>query len=85
MSASTNEIFISLKRNGFDISMSEVEEILAGLVDEGFIHRQMPSGSERTDQGWYGGFIDTVQFCFPYLGSNRSAKGHVSPSPSNYG
>ncbi len=77
MSASIEEIFISLKRNGFDISISEVEEILAGLVEEGFIHRQMPSGSERTDQGWYDGFTDIRQFCFPYVGSNRSGKGYV--------
>jgi hypothetical protein len=46
MSASTEEIFISLKRNGFDISLLEVEKILAGLVEEGFIQRQMPSGLE---------------------------------------
>jgi hypothetical protein len=44
MSASTEEIFISLKRNGFDISLLEVEKILAELVEEGFIQRQMPSG-----------------------------------------
>ncbi|MFY9798175.1 MAG: hypothetical protein WAM42_10775 [Candidatus Nitrosopolaris sp.] len=44
MSANTEEIFISLKRNGFDISLLEVEKILAGLVEEGFIQRQMPSG-----------------------------------------
>jgi hypothetical protein len=43
MSASIKEIFISLKSNGFDISLLEVEEILAGLVEEGFIQRQMPS------------------------------------------
>jgi len=43
MSASIKEIFISLKRNGFDISLLEVEEILAGLVEEGFIQRQKPS------------------------------------------
>jgi len=40
MSASINEIFISLKGNGFDISLLEVEEIMAGLVEEGFIQRQ---------------------------------------------
>ena len=43
MSASTEEIFISLKRNGFDISSLEVEEILRKLVEEGFIQREMPS------------------------------------------
>jgi Fe2+ or Zn2+ uptake regulation protein len=43
---SVKEIFISLKRNGFDISLLEVEEILAGLVEEGFIQRQMPSELE---------------------------------------
>jgi len=42
MSASTEEIFISLKRNGFDISLLEVEEILSKLVEEGFIQREMP-------------------------------------------
>jgi Fe2+ or Zn2+ uptake regulation protein len=46
MSTSTEEIFISLKRNGFDISLLEVEKILAELVEEGFIQRQMPSGLE---------------------------------------
>jgi len=39
MSASTEEIFISLKKNGFDISLLEVEEILSKLVEEGFIQR----------------------------------------------
>jgi Fe2+ or Zn2+ uptake regulation protein len=48
MSASTEEIFISLKRNGFDISLLEVEEILSKLVEEGFIQREMPSVLERT-------------------------------------
>jgi hypothetical protein len=46
MSTSTEEIFISLKRNGFDVSLLEVEKILAGLVEEGFIERQMQSGLE---------------------------------------
>ena len=44
MVASTKEIFISLKRNGFDISLLEVEKILGGLVEEGFIQREMPWG-----------------------------------------
>jgi hypothetical protein len=44
MVASTKEIFISLKRNGFDISLLEVEKILGGLVAEGFIQREMPWG-----------------------------------------
>ncbi len=43
MSASIKEIFISLKSNRFDISLLEVEEILAELVEEGFVQRQMPS------------------------------------------
>ncbi|MGC2684467.1 MAG: hypothetical protein WA323_21625 [Candidatus Nitrosopolaris sp.] len=43
MSTSIKEIFISLKRNGFDISLLEVEEIIAGLVEKDFIQRQMPS------------------------------------------
>jgi hypothetical protein len=42
MSANIKEIFISLKSNGFDISLLE-EEIMAGLVEEGFVQRQMPS------------------------------------------
>jgi hypothetical protein len=42
MSANTEEIFISLKRNGFDISLSEVEKILTKLVEEGYIQREMP-------------------------------------------
>jgi hypothetical protein len=87
MSASIKEIFISLRRNGFDISLLEVEEILAGLVEEGFIQRQMPSRSGRTGQSGQDCFTDAGQFCFPYLGSNCSAKRHVSSlsSPSNYG
>ncbi|MGA9149065.1 MAG: hypothetical protein WBZ36_00700 [Candidatus Nitrosopolaris sp.] len=43
MSASVKEIFVSLKNDGFDISLLEVEEILAGLVEEDFVQRQMPS------------------------------------------
>jgi len=43
MSTSIKEIFISLKRNGFDISLLEVEEIVAGLVEERHIRRQMTS------------------------------------------
>jgi hypothetical protein len=85
MSASIKEIFISLKKNGFDISLLEVEEILTGLVEEGFIERQMPSRSERTEQGGHNCFTDAGQFCFPYIGSNYSAKRHVSSSPSNFG
>jgi len=76
MSASIKEIFISLKRNGFDISLLEVEEIMTGLVEE----RQMPSRSDGQDC-----FTDAGQFCFPYIGSNSSSKRHVSSSPSNYG
>ena len=84
MSANTEQIFISLKRNGFDISLLEVEEILAGLVEEGFIERQMPSRSERTKHDGQDCFTDAGQFCFPYIGSNYSSKRHVSSSPSNY-
>ena len=39
MSASTQEIFNSLKENGFEISLSELEKILPILVNEGFIQR----------------------------------------------
>ena len=42
MSASTEEIFNFLKKNGFDISLLEVEEILSKLVHEGFIQKEMP-------------------------------------------
>jgi Fe2+ or Zn2+ uptake regulation protein len=42
MSTSSEEIFISLKKNGFDISLLEVDKILAGLVEEGLIEREMP-------------------------------------------
>jgi predicted methyltransferase len=51
MSVSTEEIFISLKRNGFDISLLEVEKILARLVEEGYIDREMPSALEWTERG----------------------------------
>jgi len=43
MSANTEQIFISLKRNGFEISLLEVEKMLNKLVEEGFIQREMPS------------------------------------------
>jgi Fe2+ or Zn2+ uptake regulation protein len=43
MSASTQEIYNSLKKNGFNISLSELEKILPILVNEGFIQREMPS------------------------------------------
>jgi hypothetical protein len=43
MSTSTEEIFISLERNGFDISLLPVEKLLARLVEEGYIDREMPS------------------------------------------
>ena len=49
MSATTEEIFISLKRNGFDISLLELEKILSKLVEEGFIQREMPSRLESTE------------------------------------
>jgi len=42
MSASTAEILNFLKRNGFDISLLEVENILGTLIEEGFIQREMP-------------------------------------------
>ena len=48
MSANTEQIFISLKRNGFDISLLEVEKMLNELVEEGFIQREMPSVLEWT-------------------------------------
>jgi hypothetical protein len=48
MSASTQEIFNSLRKNGFDISLSELEKILPTLVKENFIQREMPSVLERT-------------------------------------
>ena len=39
MSASTEEIFKILKKNGFDISILELEKILAILIKVGFIQR----------------------------------------------
>ena len=44
MSASIEEIFISLKENGFDISLVELEKILALLVKEAVIKRETSSG-----------------------------------------
>jgi Fe2+ or Zn2+ uptake regulation protein len=41
MSASTKEICNSLKKNGFDISLLELKKILAILVKEGFIQREI--------------------------------------------
>ena len=41
MSASTKEICNSLKKNGFDISLLELENILAILVKDGFIQREI--------------------------------------------
>ena len=45
-SVSTGEIFISLKRNGFDISLLEIQKILARLVKEGYIDREISSALE---------------------------------------
>jgi hypothetical protein len=45
MSTNIEEIFVSLKNNGFDISISELEEILASLVKEDFIRTEISSGS----------------------------------------
>ena len=39
MSAITEEIFNSLKENGFDISLLELEKTLAILVEEDLIQR----------------------------------------------
>jgi hypothetical protein len=46
MSTRTEEIVISLKTNGFDIPLLEVEKILAESVEEGFMEREMPSASK---------------------------------------
>jgi hypothetical protein len=43
MSAKIEEIFAYLKNNGFDLSLLELEEILASLVKEDFIRTE--SGS----------------------------------------
>ena len=48
MSASTEEICNSLKKKGFDISLLELENILAILVKDGFIQREMSSVLEST-------------------------------------
>jgi hypothetical protein len=45
MSANIEEIFVSLKKNGFDISLLELEKILASLVKEDFIRTEISSGS----------------------------------------
>jgi hypothetical protein len=45
MSANIEEIFVDLKNNGFDISLLELEKILASLVREDFIRTEMSSGS----------------------------------------
>jgi hypothetical protein len=45
MPANIKEIFAYLKNNGFDISILELEEILASLVREDFIRTEMSSGS----------------------------------------
>jgi Fe2+ or Zn2+ uptake regulation protein len=44
MSASIEEILLSLKENGFDISLVELEEILGLLVKEGIIKRETSTG-----------------------------------------
>ncbi|MGA9152676.1 MAG: hypothetical protein WBZ36_19030 [Candidatus Nitrosopolaris sp.] len=45
MSANTEEIFVSLKENGFDISLLELEKILTLMVKEDFIRTEISSGS----------------------------------------
>jgi hypothetical protein len=45
MSANIEEIFAYLKNNGFDLSLLELEEILASLVKEDFIRTEISSGS----------------------------------------
>jgi hypothetical protein len=45
MSTNTEEIFVSLKKNGFDISLLELEKILALMVKEEFIRTEISSGS----------------------------------------
>ncbi len=47
MSASTKEICNSLKKNGFDISLLELENILAILVKDGFIERNRHSARTK--------------------------------------
>jgi hypothetical protein len=45
MSANIEEILVSLKKNGFDITSLELEKILASLVKEDFIRTEISSGS----------------------------------------
>jgi hypothetical protein len=45
MSANTEEIFISLKNNGFDISLLELDKILASLVKEDLIRIEISGSS----------------------------------------
>jgi hypothetical protein len=47
MSTNTEEIFVSLKKNGFDISLLELEKILSLLVKEDFIRTEISSGSRN--------------------------------------
>jgi hypothetical protein len=47
MSTNIEEILVSLKKNGFDITLLELEKILASLVKEDFIRTrtEISSGS----------------------------------------
>jgi len=48
--------YYTLKRNGFDISLLEVEKMLNKLVEEGFIQREMPSVNKtylKFKSAWY--------------------------------
>jgi hypothetical protein len=45
MSANIEEIFAYLKNNGFDISLLELEKILASLVNEDFIRTEISGSS----------------------------------------
>ncbi|MGB8935213.1 MAG: hypothetical protein WCC17_08915 [Candidatus Nitrosopolaris sp.] len=47
MSTKTEEIFVALKKNGFDISLLELEKILALMVEEDFIGTEISSGSRN--------------------------------------
>ena len=60
MSASTEEIFSSLRKNGFDISLLELKKILATLVTEGLIQRNAIDVSEERCLKFEGGRLTGI-------------------------
>jgi Fe2+ or Zn2+ uptake regulation protein len=60
MSASTEEIFNFLKKNGFDISLLELKKILATLVTEGLIQRNAIGVGEQRCLKFEGGGLTGI-------------------------